>query len=488
MTVKIGFAEGTCPKCGKTLRRRRPADYAVCDCYRYCVSGDTNLITPEGIIQIKNAKDTQFVLGVKDGKIRWVRNLKWHKYNVYGPLYEILTNKSRLLITHDNPVLTFNGWFSPEKISPRSLILSINLCTILGDAVIEKTLGTMGTGNSETTLWEDAHKDSDPKIFASPKYRSCGTKSSFAQFRRDWDEDRGPTEEGPCRILRQNANKRDSGRVFSRPKRRSSICFGKTFEVNSNSECTVEESSSAAGIVRDRLGIFGGDHRRRRDDNYTIFQKEGPQSNITSFNCCIQQKYIFDGVASENFSGTLEYSKRSFRFWCSERFTNKDHCLSGREMGARKHLSLFNNKKETGPASFGISAAQRTKAIWFPLYSRRLQYRSRIKKNECWAWQEVRVIRELPKAEIRRISEVYDLTTSSENFFANGILIKNCPICPPAYTVRMDPYTPDLTPSTYGPIESETLTGDTDAPLRILYKCPKCGHYSAQLPVEVALT
>ena len=33
---KIGFAEGTCNRCGKTLRRKRPADLAVCSCYEYC--------------------------------------------------------------------------------------------------------------------------------------------------------------------------------------------------------------------------------------------------------------------------------------------------------------------------------------------------------------------------------------------------------------------------------------------------------------------
>jgi len=36
MTTKVGYAEGTCPVCGRLLFRRRPADYAVCDCYRYC--------------------------------------------------------------------------------------------------------------------------------------------------------------------------------------------------------------------------------------------------------------------------------------------------------------------------------------------------------------------------------------------------------------------------------------------------------------------
>jgi len=63
-----------------------------------------------------------------------------------------------------------------------------------------------------------------------------------------------------------------------------------------------------------------------------------------------------------------------------------------------------------------------------------------------------------------------------------------CSVCTPAYTVKMDPYTPDLTPPTYGPIEGETATGDTKSPIKILYRCPKCGYYSAQLPVEVKLT
>ena len=32
----MGFAEGFCSRCGKTLRSRRPADLVVCDCYEYC--------------------------------------------------------------------------------------------------------------------------------------------------------------------------------------------------------------------------------------------------------------------------------------------------------------------------------------------------------------------------------------------------------------------------------------------------------------------
>jgi len=33
---RIGWVEGKCPRCGQILRRKYPADLAVCDCYLYC--------------------------------------------------------------------------------------------------------------------------------------------------------------------------------------------------------------------------------------------------------------------------------------------------------------------------------------------------------------------------------------------------------------------------------------------------------------------
>jgi len=51
----------------------------------------------------------------------------------------------------------------------------------------------------------------------------------------------------------------------------------------------------------------------------------------------------------------------------------------------------------------------------------------------------------------------------------------------------MEPYTPDLTPQTYHPIESSKAYGDLEHPMRIVMWCPTCQYYSAQLPVEVRL-
>jgi len=58
-----------------------------------------------------------------------------------------------------------------------------------------------------------------------------------------------------------------------------------------------------------------------------------------------------------------------------------------------------------------------------------------------------------------------------------------------AYGTKMEAYTPDLTPSTYGPIETEgTAHGDIEHPMHILYRCPICNYHSSQQPVEVELS
>jgi hypothetical protein len=56
--------------------------------------------------------------------------------------------------------------------------------------------------------------------------------------------------------------------------------------------------------------------------------------------------------------------------------------------------------------------------------------------------------------------------------------------CPKGH--RMEPYSPDLTLETYGPITGK-VSGDLKSPLKIVMWCPICRYYSAQLPVEVRL-
>ncbi len=58
------------------------------------------------------------------------------------------------------------------------------------------------------------------------------------------------------------------------------------------------------------------------------------------------------------------------------------------------------------------------------------------------------------------------------------------------YMTKLEDYTPDLSPSTYGPVESESGStwGDTEHPIEILKRCPVCGYLSSQKPMEVALS
>ena len=34
--IKTGYVQGRCPRCGKSLKRPRPADIAYCDCWEMC--------------------------------------------------------------------------------------------------------------------------------------------------------------------------------------------------------------------------------------------------------------------------------------------------------------------------------------------------------------------------------------------------------------------------------------------------------------------
>jgi hypothetical protein len=73
LAVKIGIAEGVCSNCGRILSRRRPADMAVCDCYKFCplCGKEMQLYTPDlapniyGPIESEKAKgDTDKLINI----------------------------------------------------------------------------------------------------------------------------------------------------------------------------------------------------------------------------------------------------------------------------------------------------------------------------------------------------------------------------------------------------------------------------------------
>ncbi len=58
-----------------------------------------------------------------------------------------------------------------------------------------------------------------------------------------------------------------------------------------------------------------------------------------------------------------------------------------------------------------------------------------------------------------------------------------------AFGSKMVPYTPDLTPNSYGPIKSVSgvAHGDLEHPFKVLMRCPICNYHSSLKPVEVQL-
>jgi hypothetical protein len=58
-----------------------------------------------------------------------------------------------------------------------------------------------------------------------------------------------------------------------------------------------------------------------------------------------------------------------------------------------------------------------------------------------------------------------------------------------SYGTEMLPYSPDLTPNSYGPItEKGKAWGDLDHQMNILYYCPTCGYHSSLKPIEVKVS
>ena len=87
--VKIGYAEGECPRCGKTLRRRRPADYAVCDCYEYCPLCGAKMtpFTPDLTPSTYRVEESLAIKGQAVESPEWTMETLYVCYNHTPPYY-----------------------------------------------------------------------------------------------------------------------------------------------------------------------------------------------------------------------------------------------------------------------------------------------------------------------------------------------------------------------------------------------------------------
>lgn len=87
--MKIGYAEGECPRCGKILRRRRPADVAVCDCYRYCplCGSEMTPFTPDLTPSTYRAEEAQALKGEAVESPEWTIETLYVCNNHAPPYY-----------------------------------------------------------------------------------------------------------------------------------------------------------------------------------------------------------------------------------------------------------------------------------------------------------------------------------------------------------------------------------------------------------------
>jgi len=91
--MKVGYVQGTCPICGKILVRKRPADYAVCDCYRYCPLCDPphavpmTIFTPDLTPSTYRNEKAHSVKGGNAEPPEWTSETLYACYNHSSPYY-----------------------------------------------------------------------------------------------------------------------------------------------------------------------------------------------------------------------------------------------------------------------------------------------------------------------------------------------------------------------------------------------------------------
>jgi len=443
------------------------------------------VITPIGVMPIKYARHTQYVLGLKDGNITWVKNLKWHEYEVYGALYEITAGRSSLIITHDNPILTPKGWSTPENLSSKDLILHANVHVTFGGHLFERRqLGTLGIRNSAKKLRKDENPRNSLEIFTAQNSRCRSAQSAKAQF--ETPDRLGRLGEGndPGQSQKITDEKYSTPFASSQNQRRGIRHDGKAWN-------KIEGGRSLGGFCGKRipsngLGLLGGDYRWRGNDNYP-FHETSQLLHDPAF-IDFQLEPSLDGVDLKHPSTILCRTKENFGFWRPGRLHGLYHLLSQSEVDIEEYSSLPCSEEKTCRDCLEVYREQGPERIWRPLYSERSKLYTGNANLEYPKWKKIESTRELTETEIRRIHKVYDLTTTSGNFFANGILIHNCPLC----GEKMAPYTPNLTPRTYRAEEDYdplNLASKSEATVETLFVCLNHDppYYSPRKPMEVML-
>ena len=182
------------------------------------------------------------------------------------------------------------------------------------------------------------------------------------------------------------------------------------------------------------VGLHSRDNRWG-GDNHDGDKVETPKKNtipVMAYNLNIQSEPRFNELAGECIRETI-YQQNSPN-WITEnerrvgvsknRVSDEFQRRGIPGYGITEHHALSDNKERASTVGVGILELPQDSTIQQPLRQSRIRNMSWDSQTEFAIWERVSEIRKSS----RQVTKVFDLTTSTSSFFANGILIHNCPV------------------------------------------------------------
>jgi len=362
----------------------------------YCVGGESLISTPLGSKSISDVKKGDIVWGYKNGEIVPTQVLA-KSFRVVRGYHLLKTKKASLRITGEHPV-----WFSRDYIPVQNINIGNGCILTLGD-------NYYATEGDFSTLLDERGNSNYARI-GSNVYKSGDSEKVKPNFRK-----------------RTNENLSDG--AFP----------------SQSTEKTIGDLPYKVGPLRNGMGLPFRDYRWRRNDKHSVPQeKEQKTKGENLLLPCpngIDRKYfrktgklVSRKVGDKRALRGLEASSY-FTLGVSSSIPQSDlHMAFNRlqnisDFGAVS--SLFNDKEgagETNIGFLGIPSEQESGCVLLQERNRGGHSSSEFEPSEEQIIQLERVV--------SGPTLVYNLKTKTKNFFANGILIHNCPID--------GPYTPEM--------------------------------------------
>jgi glycosyltransferase involved in cell wall biosynthesis len=400
-----------------------PTDSIVAVIPWACLPSNSTILTSNGEKYIQDIQVGNIVLGYGNAYTKPTEVTAIHRRRYRGLMYQIVTSRGKKLnATSEHPICTLNGdgiiWQGIDKISVGDIIAVINREEILHGK--GSNLHQRGRQSAEREIPNrNTHLGVSRTIRAVPKgNKQTSTISGIKEKDTRWSKKNLEAVESRTgrefkKSLATSTKREDYGgipRLYLVSHLESCPEIGFTKQVP-----ILRLQLSTSEIRNTRNRIYSWYCRWRGKYQYNKIKKKESFPTL-SYDCCLQ--YL-------NSINAIFRRKITFRYF----YKSWSHLgrLAVRIYGAHSRISSYahfriiiplpNCKKEAGRTSISIRCKPQKTSPKI-LYQRGNCYVSR---SESIKWETVTSVRCYPFDDL-----VYNLTTTTQDYYAQGILVHNC--------------------------------------------------------------